>query len=164
MFASNSSHGNSNSNNHITHNTNQNTNHNNNINPTLLSNTTTTGNIINANTAANTTAIMTTNTTNTNIQSPNSPNLLNQNGLLNLDTYSLKIKRLTPRKQSCSFSESTLLNGHSDAVSALVVYKNWLISGSWDSSIKIWATDTWACVRTLSDHTGRISHCCSMTL
>ena len=64
--------------------------------------------------------------------------------------------RSKPRKQSCSFTRSTLLNGHQDAVSALVSLGDWLISGSWDSSIKVWATDTWHCVRTLSDHAGSI--------
>ena len=66
--------------------------------------------------------------------------------------------RSKPRKQSCSFTRSTLLNGHQDAVSALVSLGDWLISGSWDSSIKVWATDTWQCVRTLSDHAGSIKY------
>ena len=66
--------------------------------------------------------------------------------------------RSKTRKQSCSFTRSTLLNGHQDAVSALVSLGDWLISGSWDSSIRIWATDTWHCVRTLSDHAGSIKY------
>jgi hypothetical protein len=72
----------------------------------------------------------------------------------------LESPRSKPRKQSCSFNHSTLLNGHEDAVSALVNLGDWLISGSWDSTIKIWATDTWHCVRTLSDHAGSVRGLC----
>jgi len=68
--------------------------------------------------------------------------------------------RTRPRKQSCSFSQSTLLNGHQDAVSALVSAGDWLLSGSWDTSIKVWSTDTWQCVRTLGDHTDSIRGLC----
>eukprot|EP01038_Epipyxis_sp_PR26KG_P015624 gene15624-21117_t len=74
--------------------------------------------------------------------------------------FGLDTPRTKSRKQSCSFTRSTLLNGHNDAVSALVCCGEWLISGSWDSSIKVWATDTWLCVRTLSDHTGSVRGLC----
>ena len=72
----------------------------------------------------------------------------------------LKSSRTKPRKQSCSFTHSTLLNGHQDAVSALVCFGDWLISGSWDNTIKVWSTDTWHCVRTLGDHAGSIRGLC----
>ena len=45
--------------------------------------------------------------------------------------------RAKKRRQSCSFTRSTLLNGHNDAVSCVVSLGDWLISGSWDSSIKV---------------------------
>jgi WD40 repeat protein len=35
----------------------------------------------------------------------------------------------------------------------LVVHGDKLISGSWDHTIKVWNTDTWACERTLEGHT-----------
>jgi WD40 repeat protein len=35
----------------------------------------------------------------------------------------------------------------------LVVHGDKLISGSPDSTIKVWSTDTWACERTLEGHT-----------
>ncbi len=72
----------------------------------------------------------------------------------------LQSPRAKPRKQSCAFTHSTLLNGHTDAVSALVCYGDWLISGSWDQTIKVWSTDTWHCVRTLGDHAGTIRGLC----
>eukprot|EP01041_Mallomonas_annulata_P001883 gene1883-3651_t len=55
--------------------------------------------------------------------------------------------RTRQRKQSCSFLQSTLLNGHQD-------------SGSWDTSIKVWDTNSWQCTRTLSDHTDSIRGLC----
>jgi hypothetical protein len=69
-------------------------------------------------------------------------------------------RRTTPRRQSCVFLKSTLLNGHSDAVSALLNMGEWLVSGSWDNNIKVWSTDNWSCVRTLSDHSGAIRSLC----
>lgn len=63
-------------------------------------------------------------------------------------------RRVRPRRQSCVFLKSTLLDGHSDAVSALLNMGDWLVSGSWDLNMKVWSTDTWACLRTLSDHSG----------
>lgn len=68
----------------------------------------------------------------------------------------LSISRTQPRKRSCSFNSATLLDGHQDAISALLVFGDKLISGSWDSAVKVWSTDTWTCERTLSDHTGTI--------
>jgi hypothetical protein len=45
------------------------------------------------------------------------------------------------------------LTGHNDTVNCLVIYGNTLISGSYDSTIKVWSTDTWgACERTLKQH------------
>ena len=43
------------------------------------------------------------------------------------------------RKQSCTFSQSTPLDGHDDSVSALVATLDgkWLLSGSWDKNIKV---------------------------
>jgi hypothetical protein len=46
------------------------------------------------------------------------------------------------------------LEGHSRSVSALMVHDDKLISGSYDNTIKVWNTDTWACERTLEGHTG----------
>jgi WD40 repeat protein len=68
--------------------------------------------------------------------------------------------RTKRRRQSCTFTEASLLKGHSDAVSALLVYGQWLISASWDCSIKVWCTETWMCMRTLSDHSGAIRALC----
>lgn len=64
--------------------------------------------------------------------------------------------RTRPRRRSCSFKSHTLLMEHSDAVSALCVFENLLISGSWDTTIKVWNPKTWQCERTLSDHTGTV--------
>ncbi|CAM9389207.1 unnamed protein product, partial [Chrysoparadoxa australica] len=60
------------------------------------------------------------------------------------------------RRRSCTFTNHKLLQEHSDAVSALTVVNGNLISGSWDSLIKVWNPQTWLCERTLSDHTGTI--------
>lgn len=73
----------------------------------------------------------------------------------------LKSTRTLPRKQSCVFHRSTLLNGHSDAVSCLLSLGHWLVSGSWDNNIKVWSVDKWVCVRTLSDHSGAIRSLCA---
>lgn len=99
--------------------------------------------------------------------------------------------RMTTRKQSCSFTKSTMLNGHQDSVSALMVWQNkYLISGSWDTSIKVWAPlgeidsessliaasaselttqgftslkkdlESWTCIKTLSTHAGAVRSLC----
>ncbi|CAM9192667.1 unnamed protein product [Phaeothamnion confervicola] len=65
-------------------------------------------------------------------------------------------ERLRPRRRSCSFRSHTLLAEHNDAVSALTMVNSRLVSGSWDTTIKVWSTKTWSCERTLSDHTGTI--------
>eukprot|EP00611_Tribonema_gayanum_P012067 TRINITY_DN2257_c0_g2_i7.p1 TRINITY_DN2257_c0_g2~~TRINITY_DN2257_c0_g2_i7.p1 ORF type:complete len:623 (+),score=204.48 TRINITY_DN2257_c0_g2_i7:1975-3843(+) len=64
--------------------------------------------------------------------------------------------RTRPRRRSCSFQNHTLLMEHSDAVSALAIVADKLVSGSWDLTIKVWDTKTWLCERTLSDHTGTV--------
>ena len=73
----------------------------------------------------------------------------------------LKSPRTVARKQSCVFHRSTLLNGHTDAVSCLLSLGDWLVSGSWDNNIKVWSADNWVCVRTLSDHSGAIRALCA---
>jgi hypothetical protein len=45
--------------------------------------------------------------------------------------------RTRPRRRSCSFKNHTLLMEHSDAVSALLVIGDKLVSGSWDTTIKV---------------------------
>lgn len=63
-----------------------------------------------------------------------------------------------PRRKSCdltlglSIRAGEINGGHQDAVSALVMYKDTLISGSWDKTIKIWSTETWACLQTISNY------------
>jgi WD40 repeat protein len=47
--------------------------------------------------------------------------------------------------------ERTLEDDNS-AVSSLVVHDDKLISGSYDSTIKVWNTNTWVCERTLEGH------------
>lgn len=69
--------------------------------------------------------------------------------------------RTRKRRQSCSFTRSADLAGHSDAVSAILSLGEFMISGSWDSTIKVWLLDTWICVRTLSDHAGTIRGLCA---
>jgi WD40 repeat protein len=69
--------------------------------------------------------------------------------------------RTRKRKQSCSFTRSRALDGHGDAVSAVLVLGDFLVSGSWDSTIKVWSMDSWTCVRTLSDHAGAIRSLCA---
>jgi len=64
--------------------------------------------------------------------------------------------RTSPRRRSCGFKNSHLLTEHSDAVSALTVFEDKLISGSWDTTIKVWDPESWTCERTLSDHSGTI--------
>jgi len=41
-----------------------------------------------------------------------------------------------------------------------VIYKDMLISGSHDTTIKVWSTDTWECLATLNDHQNSISAMC----
>lgn len=64
--------------------------------------------------------------------------------------------RAKKRRRSCSFKKHTLLLEHSDAVSALAVIKDKLVSGSWDTNIKVWDPQSWTSERTLSDHTGTV--------
>ncbi|RYZ56155.1 MAG: hypothetical protein EOP49_01105 [Sphingobacteriales bacterium] len=45
--------------------------------------------------------------------------------------------RTRRRRLSCAFSQQSVLDGHEDAVSALVVVRDYLVSGSWDSTIKV---------------------------
>jgi len=65
-------------------------------------------------------------------------------------------RRTLPRCRSCSFKNATLLQEHNDAVSALCTVNGILVSGSWDTTIKVWSPSNWQCERTLSDHTGTI--------
>ncbi|CAM9735966.1 unnamed protein product [Pylaiella littoralis] len=64
--------------------------------------------------------------------------------------------RTKQRRRSCSFKKHTLLTEHQDAVSALAVVNGKLVSGSWDTSIKVWDPQSWTSERTLSDHTGPV--------
>jgi WD40 repeat protein len=48
--------------------------------------------------------------------------------------------------------EEHTLEGHTTGVECIVVYGDKLLSGSQDSTIKVWSTDTWACERTLEGH------------
>eukprot|EP00752_Nemacystus_decipiens_P005043 g4580.t1 len=64
--------------------------------------------------------------------------------------------RTKQRRRSCSFKKHTLLTEHQDAVSALAVVNGKLVSGSWDTSIKVWDPQSWTTERTLSDHTGPV--------
>ncbi|CAM9217281.1 unnamed protein product [Ectocarpus sp. 12 AP-2014] len=64
--------------------------------------------------------------------------------------------RTKQRRRSCSFKQHTLLKEHQDAVSALAVVNGKLVSGSWDTSIKVWDPQSWTTERTLSDHTGPV--------
>jgi len=66
------------------------------------------------------------------------------------------VERTQPRRRSCGFKNSHMLRDHTDAVSALAVFEDKLISGSWDTTIKVWNPETWTCERTLSDHCGTI--------
>jgi WD40 repeat protein len=45
------------------------------------------------------------------------------------------------------------LAGHAAAIQCMVVHGDKLISSSFDDTIKVWSTDTWACERTLKGHT-----------
>lgn len=44
-------------------------------------------------------------------------------------------------------------NGHTDGVTCLQFNRKYLMTGSYDSTIKIWKVDTGECLRTLSGHT-----------
>lgn len=39
---------------------------------------------------------------------------------------------------SCPFTTPTLIEGHKDSVSAMVCFADYFITGSWDSTIKVW--------------------------
>jgi WD40 repeat protein len=52
--------------------------------------------------------------------------------------------------------EERRLEGHESYVMSLVVHGDKLISGSMDSTIKVWSTDTWTCERTLEGHTNAV--------
>jgi WD40 repeat protein len=49
------------------------------------------------------------------------------------------------------------LEGHSSTVSSLVAHGDKLISGSYDGTIGVWNTDTWACEHTLEGHTDDVT-------
>jgi hypothetical protein len=53
--------------------------------------------------------------------------------------------------------EERTLAGHTDAVRCIVVQGDKLISSSYDSTIKVWSTNTWTCERTLEGHYGGYS-------
>jgi F-box/WD-40 domain protein 7 len=48
--------------------------------------------------------------------------------------------------------EERTLEGHDEGVCSMVMQHDKLISGSYDNTIKVWSTDTWACERTLEGH------------
>jgi WD40 repeat protein len=52
--------------------------------------------------------------------------------------------------------EERTLVGHSASVNDLVVHGDKLISGSANTTIKVWSTDTWTCERTLEGHNGGV--------
>ena len=49
---------------------------------------------------------------------------------------------------------------HTNSVTSLVMYKDILISSSWDSTIKVWSTDTWKCLATLDDQEDAVNDMC----
>ncbi|CAM9409507.1 unnamed protein product, partial [Hapterophycus canaliculatus] len=57
--------------------------------------------------------------------------------------------RTKQRRRSCSFKKHTLLKEHQDAVSALAVVNGKLVSGSWDTSIKVREQRSSRCPRRL---------------
>ena len=48
------------------------------------------------------------------------------------------------------------LQGHTDAISSLVVANNYLFSGSWDNTIKMWSIKKLRCKKTLLGHTSLV--------
>jgi WD40 repeat protein len=68
-----------------------------------------------------------------------------------------KTRTLTLDRSIAAGEES---NGHRDCVNAMVIYKDMLISGSSDTTIKVWSTDTWECLDTLVDHEDKIYSMC----
>lgn len=53
----------------------------------------------------------------------------------------LRSLRTSPRQKCVFSSTSPPLSGHSDAVSALLVVDDCLVSGSWDNTLRIWASN-----------------------
>jgi hypothetical protein len=53
--------------------------------------------------------------------------------------------------------EERTLAGHTYGVKCMVVHGDKLISGSGDTTIKVWNTDAWTCERTLAGHTDYVS-------
>ncbi|CBK23889.2 uncharacterized protein [Blastocystis hominis] len=48
------------------------------------------------------------------------------------------------------------LTGHTGGIRAMIGWKHFIITGSDDNSIKIWAASTGNCIKTLKGHTSRI--------
>jgi WD40 repeat protein len=53
--------------------------------------------------------------------------------------------------------EERSLEGHTNIVECLVMHGDKVISGSHDTTIKVWSTDTWTCERTLEGHNDRVN-------
>lgn len=51
------------------------------------------------------------------------------------------------------FFKVRMFRGHSDGVTCLQFNRKYLVTGSYDTSIKIWRVDTGECIRTLTGHT-----------
>ena len=60
----------------------------------------------------------------------------------------------------------TTLDGHTDPVSALVVYRGKLLSTGWDNTIRVWALGTWEQVRVVcvSEHVPEVLSCESLAI
>ena len=108
-----------------------------------------------------------------------------ERGMLDDDTYEreepaarrrleeeARLKRFEPRKRravtrpwpprfpaGARTFEASL--GHSDAVAALCVCADKVVSGSWDSTVKVWNADTGGCEKTLEDHEGTVRALCN---
>ena len=62
---------------------------------------------------------------------------------------------ITPENPAeIQFSQGKVLEGHTIFVNSVAIKENLLISGSYDTTIKIWDINSGLCIKTLEGHTG----------
>ena len=67
-----------------------------------------------------------------------------------------RLARTLARRRTCAFRRTVRLEGHTDAVSALVVCHGRIVSGSWDGSMRVWDVESGDCLQVLEGHTDEI--------
>ncbi|CAD7700350.1 unnamed protein product [Ostreobium quekettii] len=63
---------------------------------------------------------------------------------------------LEQRLADTSFTEKHVLRAHSKGVLSLAAARDWLLSGTLDSTIHVWKMGTWECIQVLVGHNGGV--------